>query len=109
MTINHSNEIYVTQAVVLGSFSPFAMFIAWNTVVIGIIDPDSDGVNDPMAMLRNGSSGTATAAMASIFGMLAVITSFIGFVIGLMSFYRDILPNRQSKVAIGFTRITIAS
>lgn len=92
---------------ILGSFGPFVMFFAWNTVVIGITDPDSDGLDDPMAKLRDGGAGPATAAMASTFGLLAVMTSFIGFVFALMSFYTDMLPQREQRDKLLYAAVIV--
>lgn len=85
----------------MGSFVPFAMFTAWNAVVLGMIDADMSSHDvDPIERLRNGSAGSAPAVLANIFAFLAVMTSFIGFVYGLMSFLTDVFPHRDKRVIV---------
>ena len=48
-------------------------------------------------MLRNGGAGGATGVLVSLFSEAAIVTSFIGFVIGLVDFFTDVFPNKSKK------------
>jgi tyrosine-specific transport protein len=83
------------------------MFLAWNAVILGSVTPDmmqsvSDGSSlfDPLQVLRNGQTGAWLGVLVSVFSEFAIVTSFIGFVYGLLDFFKDALdvsPNDDSK------------
>jgi tyrosine-specific transport protein len=83
------------------------MFLAWNAVILGSVSPDmmqivsdSSTVFDPLQVLRNGQAGAWLGVLVSVFSEFAIVTSFIGFVYGLLDFFKDVLdvnPNDNSK------------
>jgi tyrosine-specific transport protein len=88
----------IQKAILIGSFIPLLMFLTWNFVILGI-DSNSNGL-DPVNALRQSSSNNnniLVSSFISIFSESAIITSFLGFVIGLMSFYTDIFPNKSNR------------
>ena len=97
----HRNSII--GSVLLGSFIPLVMFLLWNAVVLGGIPEyqqlaESGAVVDPLQLLRTNAPPAGrqlTEGLISVFSESAIITSFIGFVIGLMEFYSDLFPTRS--------------
>lgn len=104
----------IRAAVVFGSALPLAMFLLWNAVILGSGDVQEavaaaataaaagaasatsasaaaaaapPPLFDPVAMLRNG--GNTTGALVSGFSLLAIITSVVGNVTGLVDFVND--------------------
>ncbi|CBJ30166.1 Tyrosine Transport protein [Ectocarpus siliculosus] len=102
----------IRKAVIGVSLAPLLMFIAWNGVILGSVSKDAGlvaeaagGVFDPLQALR-ANAGSAEGAGAligpliSIFSEVAIITSFIGFIVGLLDFFTDVLkipPGDTSK------------
>ncbi|MDF5727384.1 MAG: aromatic amino acid transport family protein [Rhizonema sp. PD38] len=89
----------IRQSIVIGSGIPLIMFLAWNAVILGSVSPDviqgiSTGktVFDPLQTLRDGGAGEWLGVLVSVFSEFALVTSFIGFVYGLLDFFRDISP-----------------
>ncbi|MBW4612232.1 MAG: tyrosine transporter [Desmonostoc vinosum HA7617-LM4] len=87
----------IRQSIIIGSAIPLIMFLAWNTVILGSVSLEmlpgsSDGrvVFDPLQTLRAGGTGEWLGVLVSIFSEFAIITSFIGFVYGLLDFFKDI-------------------
>jgi tyrosine-specific transport protein len=88
----------IQNAITYGSFIPLLMFLIWNFVILGIGANKSSIENfDPVDALRTGSGNSLVSSFISIFSESAIITSFLGFVIGLMSFYTDIFPNKSNR------------
>jgi tyrosine-specific transport protein len=87
----------IRQSIFIGSAVPLVMFLAWNAVILGSVSPDmvhgtSGGttVFDPLQILRSGGAGEWLGVLVSIFSEFAIVTSFIGFVYGLLDFFKDI-------------------
>lgn len=87
----------IRKSIVIGSAIPLIMFLAWNAVILGSVSSDvlqgiSDGrtVFDPLQILRAGGAGEWLGVLVSIFSEFAIVTSFIGFVYGLLDFFKDI-------------------
>ena len=97
----------IRAAVLGGSAVPLVMFLLWNAVILGNVDDATarDAVAAaaarrrrvrPLEALRAGAAGNAGESGAlgvavAAFSELAVITSFVGFVVGLRDFYTDLL------------------
>ncbi|KAK6936923.1 Amino acid/polyamine transporter 2 [Dillenia turbinata] len=89
----------VRTAIVLGTAIPLGLFLVWNAVILGTIPNLEAGLDktvDPLQELRsaNGSVGP----IVEVFSLLAIATSYIGFVLGLSDFLADLLklPAGQS-------------
>ncbi|MBD2209318.1 tyrosine transporter [Nostoc linckia FACHB-104] len=87
----------IRQSIVIGSLVPLIMFLAWNAVILGSVNPEvlqkiADGrtIFDPLQILRSGSAGEWLGVLVSIFSEFAIATSFIGFVYGLLDFFQEI-------------------
>jgi tyrosine-specific transport protein len=86
----------IRSAILAGSAIPLVMFLAWNAVVLGSVPAEaaaaaaaSGEIFDPLATLR--SSGDSLGEVVRVFSLLAIATSFIGFCLGLVDFYADLL------------------
>ncbi|MEH2290155.1 amino acid permease [Nostoc sp.] len=92
----------IRQSIFIGSVIPLIMFLAWNTVILGSVSPDMlhstsniTSVFDPLQILRGGSAGQWLGVLVSIFSEFAIVTSFIGFVYGLLDLFKDIFLPTQ--------------
>ena len=96
----------IRQSIFIGSVIPLIMFLAWNAVILGSISPDmlhstSDGTSvfDPLQILRGGGAGQWLGVLLSIFSEFAIVTSFIGFVYGLLDLFKDIFLPAQWQLS----------
>jgi tyrosine-specific transport protein len=105
----------VSRAILLGSAIPLLMFVAWNLAIVGSVPPDAlasfaDGAAaaaasglpppppfDPLEQLRGGEGGPFLSVAVSTFSEFAIVTSFIGFVLGLQDFFRDAFASSSSS------------
>ena len=83
------------QTAIMGGITlPFLMFLAWNAVILGnVLALDSTDASlsmDPVAMLQSGANGPLLSTLVSAFSELALITSLIGFVYGLIDALTDV-------------------
>ncbi|KAJ7294947.1 hypothetical protein O6H91_Y222500 [Diphasiastrum complanatum] len=82
----------IRSAIVLGTAIPLVMFLVWDAVILGSISSyDASGqiASDPLVQLR--SANGIVSPLIEIFSLLAVATSYIGFVLGLSDFLCDLL------------------
>eukprot|EP00249_Psilotum_nudum_P016453 c25831_g1_i4 orf=332-1825(-) len=83
----------IKSAVVLGTSIPLIMFVVWDAVILGSIseiDVNNSGqIIDPLLQIR--SSNGIVGLVIDTFSLLAVATSYIGFVLGLTDFLSDLL------------------
>ncbi|MBE9028773.1 tyrosine transporter [filamentous cyanobacterium LEGE 11480] len=86
--------VRVRRSITFGSALPMLMFLIWNAVVLGSAATMG---SDPLAVLRSGQSGIGLAALVSVFSEFAIVTSFIGFVYGLVDFWRDLLKRQPGE------------
>ncbi|KAL4282744.1 hypothetical protein GQ457_16G007110 [Hibiscus cannabinus] len=80
----------VRTAIVLGTAIPLGLFLVWNGVILGSIsnlDMSSNQMIDPLQRLR--SSNGIVGPIVEGFSLLAIATSYIGFVLGLSDFLAD--------------------
>ncbi|KAF7119633.1 hypothetical protein RHSIM_Rhsim13G0203000 [Rhododendron simsii] len=90
----------VRSAIVLGTAIPLALFLVWNAVILGSItsfERGSDKIADPLQQLL--SINGVVGPIVQVFSLLAIATSYIGFVLGLADFLADLLklPSGQSR------------
>ncbi|CAN4119072.1 unnamed protein product [Withania somnifera] len=82
----------VRSAIVLGTAIPLALFLVWDGVILGTITTlgtEADKISDPLQLLR--STNGIVGPIVDIFSLLAIATSYIGFVLGLVDFLADLL------------------
>jgi tyrosine-specific transport protein len=96
----------IRQSILIGSAIPLIMFLAWNAIILGSVSPDmlngtSDSrlVFDPLQILRAGGAGEWLGVLVSIFSEFAIVTSFIGFVYGLLDLFKDIFLLAQGGLS----------
>ncbi|KAG7355099.1 amino acid permease [Nitzschia inconspicua] len=82
----------ITKAIIGGTTIPTLMFLAWNAVVLGNMDPSVTNSIDPVALLQasSGSGNEILSTLVSTFSSLALVTSLIGFVYGLLDGWTDV-------------------
>lgn len=90
----------VRTAIILGTAIPLGLFLIWDGVILGSItdlEMSSDKMIDPLQQLR--SSNGLVGPIVEVFSLLAIGTSYIGFVLGLSDFLADLLklPAGQNK------------
>ncbi|KAI8525939.1 hypothetical protein RHMOL_Rhmol13G0269500 [Rhododendron molle] len=90
----------VRSAIVLGTAIPLALFLVWDAVILGSItsfERGSDKIADPLQQLQ--SINGVVGPIVQVFSLLAIATSYIGFVLGLTDFLADLLklPSGQSR------------
>ncbi|GAB2230781.1 hypothetical protein Droror1_Dr00015073 [Drosera rotundifolia] len=83
------NPSKVRTAIVLGTAIPLFLFLVWNAVILGTINLDDGGekIVDPLQRLR--PSNGVLGPIVETFSLLAIATSYIGFVVGLTDFLAD--------------------
>lgn len=92
----------VTAAISFGTTIPFVMFVAWNAVILGnVLGVDSPSDVDPVTLLQRGGSDDVEtlSTLVGMFSELALVTSLIGFVYGLLDAITDVtgLPSEGPK------------
>ena len=83
----------IRWAIFLGSLVPLILFLVWNAVILLSV---GEIAGDPIERLQSGVNGSQLGTVVSVFSELAVATSFIGFVYGLLGFFEDLLPQEMS-------------
>jgi len=91
----------ITYAIVGGTLVPLLMFLLWNGVILGNMYntdlPGSTTTIDPVAMLQAAAASSSSSNLGilsnlvQIFSELAIVTSLIGFVYGLIGAWTDVL------------------
>jgi len=84
----------IFNAIVGGTAAPLLMFLSWNAIILGNVfameGVKLDGL-DPIALLQTSSnSGPLLGLLVNGFSALAITTSLIGFVYGLLDGLTDI-------------------
>jgi len=84
----------ITKSLVIGTFIPLLMFLTWNAIILGNVVnfPGAlDNGMDPISLLQNeGIGGETLGQLVSVFSELAVTTSLIGFIYGLLDGLTDV-------------------
>ena len=82
----------ITKAILFGTSVPTLMFVAWNAVVLGNVGPEAaaSGIVDPVALLQSSGGNPMLGNLVTIFSFLALVTSLIGFVYGLIDGWTDV-------------------
>jgi len=84
----------ITKALFAGTFVPLLMFLGWNGVILGNVVNVPGALNngiDPITVLQNsGVGGEVLGPLVTIFSELAIMTSIIGFIYGLLDAWTDV-------------------
>jgi len=82
----------ITQAILIGTSIPTLMFLAWNAVVLGNVQGADLSNIDPVSLLQGvQGANPLLGTLLTTFSSLAVVTSLIGFVYGLLDALTDVL------------------
>jgi len=93
----------ITKALIIGTLIPLIMLLSWNGIILGnivSIPGAFDNGLDPIAFLQSeGIGGEKLGALVSVFSELAITTSVIGFIYGLLDSLTDVfnLPLKGAK------------
>jgi tyrosine-specific transport protein len=90
----------VSAAISVGTTIPFVMFVAWNAVILGnVLGVDAPSDVDPVTLLQRSGDGEILSTLVGMFSELALVTSLIGFVYGLLDAITDVtgLPSEGPK------------
>ena len=79
----------IRTAIVTGTAVPLLMFLAWDAAILGSLKPGGAAGQDPLQTLIG--TDPIVGSLVQIFSFLAVATSFIGFLFGLVDFVGDLL------------------
>ncbi|KAK9810442.1 hypothetical protein WJX72_010819 [[Myrmecia] bisecta] len=90
----------VRTAVVGGIFVPLLMFILWDWAILGSLGGSASSGGDPLAVLA--AADPLVGPLIAAFSLLAVATSFIGFVLGLTDFVADTLQLPTGSQALPY-------
>lgn len=78
----------IRSAIVWGTSIPLVMFLMWDAVILGSLGGVTHS-EDPLVALR--SANGIIGPTIEVFSVLAIATSYIGFVLGLADFLADLL------------------
>jgi tyrosine-specific transport protein len=84
----------VRTAIVAGTALPLVMFVAWEGVALGGAPAGGATSADPLQYLA------APPAAVDAFSLLAVATSYVGFVLGLSDFFADALAQTDTSASL---------
>lgn len=84
------------QAILIGSAIPLILFATWNALVLGCVEPGT-ATFDPLARLAATQFSPQLPGLILLFSGLAIATSFIGFVYGLLDLFADLWPQAQTR------------
>ena len=79
----------IRTAIVTGTAVPLMMFLAWDAAILGSLGAGGSSGVDPVQALIG--SDPIVGSLVQMFSFLAVATSFIGFLFGLVDFVGDLL------------------
>lgn len=103
----------IRQSIVLGSAIPMLMFLVWNGAILASVSPDlwqSQNQFDPLQILRSGNAGEWLGILVSLFSEFAIVTSFIGFVYGLIDYWQDITQEiKNHRFSLQLNRLSTYS
>ncbi len=86
----------IRRAILLGSALALGLFLVWNAIILGCADPQSVPF-DPLQRLMAANFSPQLPLLVSIFSGLAIATSFVGFVYGLLDFFADLWPQMLAR------------
>lgn len=97
VTTLEADRMKITKALCIGTTIPFIMFLAWNAIILGnvVTIPGAsfgDGMTTPIELLQSeGIGGETLGNLVSVFSELAITTSLIGFIFGLIDGLTDVV------------------
>lgn len=87
------DKMRVRTALVVGGIVPLIMFLAWDAVALALVPGAQEvvaagGMIDPLRVLIE-SNGPSAGLVIEVFSLLAIVTSFIGCMLGLSEYLRS--------------------
>ena len=94
----------IAVSIAAGTSIPLVMFLLWNAAILGYSLDGAEQVGEAVDPLRALQEDPGVGSYITAFSLLAVATSFIGFVLGLVDFLSDALGlPTNSKNAVPFS------
>jgi len=111
----------IRRSIVIGSLVPLTMFVLWNAVILASVGVETLAVNsnlnselaagtvlDPIELLRQGTAHPLLGVAVSVFSEVAIATSFIGFIFGLLDIFEDIFKSALKQIAKRLAEQTVS-
>jgi len=91
------NKAKIRTALLVGSFIPFVLFVAWDAVALALVPGtvnviEAGGVLDPITVLIE-TQGEIAGTAIGVFSLLAIGTSFIGTSLSLVEHFKKEVQN----------------
>ena len=97
----------IRNAILLGTGVPFAMFAAWDGAILGRSAELLDGRDGADLLMLLAQTDPAVGPGIQAFSLLAIATSYIGFVLGLTDFLADALRLPTGSKNAGVYALTV--
>lgn len=91
----------IRTSIIVGTSIPLAMFLLWDAAILGSTLLDTIGAGagtsvDPVAAVR--AADPVAAPLIDAFTLVAIATSYIGFVVALTDVFADALQVRTTDI-----------
>eukprot|EP00798_Chlamydomonas_sp_ICE-L_P025958 gene25958-11642_t len=96
----------VRTAIVAGACLPLTMFLAWEAAILGSMPATSSCIVDPLVALQE-ANPTVIGPVISALSFLALVTSYIGFVLSISDFLADLMGSQAGARTIPTYFLTI--
>jgi tyrosine-specific transport protein len=101
-----ANTPALRKALLWGSLIPLGVYIAWQTVTLGVLTvpeqallaPETDVAHFIHKLVGSAGGGTLLSTLANVFAFLAIATSFLGVGLALFDYLSESLPTCPVKV-----------
>jgi len=92
----------IMTSIIAGTSIPALLYIAWNGIILGNVMSLPEALNgnlDPIALIQSeGHAGPVLSSAVSIFSELAITTSLIGFIYGIINAFSDLTINQSNSI-----------
>jgi len=97
--LDHNPKL-MRRAIIFGSAIPFATYIIWEYLILGIVSPEAliaakEAGQSAVVPLSEELRGSHIGALGQFFSFFALTTSFLGVTLGLLDFLSDSLEIKK--------------
>lgn len=98
----HGNVTKLKWTLIVGSFIPFLIYLAWEWLILGIVPAENfvtalDQGEMATQALRNATGASWVTDVAELFAFFAIITSFLSVALSFVDFLADGLKIEKTK------------
>lgn len=87
-----------SQAILVGSGIPFAMYLVWELVILGTVAPGTSLTSASQIVEQlSAATGGQAGVFVEVFSCFAIITSFLGVGMGCIDFLKASVCLRMHK------------